>query len=127
MWPGVLEQMQLSRPSALWCLNWSIITNVTWLMASFANLHLSNIQRVRIEKNRTFFFEFLTLIILHYYQKPFGNEKKVFAHLPFILFAHSDFHKAQPSYVCVLRSLPYLPCSCLLGISLWLVLKEKEW
>ena len=48
--------MQLSRPSALWCLNWSIITDVPWLMASFANLHLSNIQRVRIEKNRTFFF-----------------------------------------------------------------------
>ena len=53
-------------------------------------------------------------------------KKKVFAHLPFILFGHSDFHKAQPSYVCVLRSLPYLPCSCLLGISLWLVLKKKE-
>ena len=85
MWPVVLEQMQLSRPSALWCLNWSIITNVTWLMASFANLHLSNIQRVRIEKNRTFFFEFLTLIILHYYHKPFGNEKKSFCPSPFYI------------------------------------------
>ena len=41
------------------------------------------------------------MTILHYYHNPFGNEKKVFAHLPFILFGHSDIHKAQPSYVCV--------------------------
>ena len=41
------------------------------------------------------------MTILHYYHNPFGNEKKVFAYLPFILFGHSDIHKAQPSYMCV--------------------------
>ena len=41
------------------------------------------------------------MIILHYYHNPLGNEKKVFAHLPFISFGHSEMHKAQPSYVCV--------------------------
>ena len=92
--------MQLSRPSALWCLNWSIITNVPWLMASFANLHLSNIQRVRIEKNRILiwipYIDYFALL-----SQSIWKWKKVFAHLPFIFFRHSDIHKAQPSYVCV--------------------------
>ena len=54
-----------------------------------------------VKRKIEFYFEFLTFIILHYYHNPFGNEKKVFAHLPFIFFGHSDIHKAQPSYVCV--------------------------
>ena len=69
-------------------------------MASFANLHLSNIQRVRIEKNRILiwipYIDYFALL-----SQSIWKWKKVFAHLPFIFFRHSDIHKAQPSYVCV--------------------------
>ena len=126
MWSCVYEQMQLSRPSALWCLNWSIITNVPWLMASFANLHLSNIQRVRIEKNRILFWipyidYFCIINTIHL------EMRKKF--LPISLLYCLDILTSiehNPVTCVSLRWLPYLPCSCLLGISLWLVLKKKE-
>ena len=69
-------------------------------MASFANLHLNNIQRVRIEKNRILFW---IPYIDHFalLSQSIWKWKKVLALLPFILFGHSGIHKAQPSYVCV--------------------------
>ena len=113
--------MQLSRPSALWYLNWSIITNVPWLMASFANLHLSNIQRVRIEKNRILFWipyiDYFALL-----SQSIWKWKKVFAHLPFILFGHSDMHKAQTSYVCLY--VDYLICP---AVACWAYLSGWFW
>ena len=93
-------------------------------MASSGNLHLSYIRRVHIE-NSGIYFKFLTLMVLHYYHNPIGNEKKSFAHPPFILSGHFDFHKAQSNYMCVFTLITLFALQLLAG-HISLAGSEKE-
>ena len=72
------------------------------LMVSSVNLHLSNIRRVYIEKNGTY-FKFLTLIVLRYYHNPFGNERKFLS---------------APLLYCldILTSIKHNPVTCVLTL-----------
>ena len=92
-------------------------------MASAGNLLLSYIRRVHIE-NSGICFKFLTLIVLHYYHNPTGNEKS-FVYPPFILSGHSDIHKAPSSYMCVFTLITLFALQLLAG-HISLAGSEKE-